>query len=114
MTAAAASAWTSNVQFSLVDMEQFTIGLLKGAVEAEVPHGVECLRDAKHIWERIGGVVDEFRHATFDSVLHAVEDLGAIIGDVAAILGSVHTSLQLVGERGAQFRTDTDALLVLE
>ena len=31
-----------------------------GAVEAEVPHGVECLRDAKHIWERIGGVVDEF------------------------------------------------------
>ena len=77
---------TSNVHFSFFRMGKILEGLLAGAVEAEVPHGVECLRDAKHIWERIGGVVDEFRHATFDSVLHAVEDLGAIIGDVAGEL----------------------------
>ena len=77
---------TSNVHFSFFRMGKILEGLLAGAVEAEVPHGVECLRDAKHIWERIGGVVDEFRHATFDSVLHSIEDLGAIIGDVAGEL----------------------------
>merc|ERR1719464_1722061 len=66
---------TSNVHFSFFRMGKILEGLLAGSVEAEVPHGVECLRDAKHIWERVGGVVDEFRHATFDSVLHAVHDL---------------------------------------
>ena len=73
---------SSNVHFSFFRMGKILEGLLAGSVEAEVPHGVECLRDAKHIWERIGGVVDEFRHATFDSVLHAVEDMGSIINDV--------------------------------
>ena len=77
---------TSNVHFSFFRMGKILEGLLAGSVEAEVPHGVECLRDAKHIWERVGGVVDEFRHATFDSVLHAVEDMGAIINDVAGEL----------------------------
>jgi len=32
MTMAAASAWTSNYQFSLNDLESFTIGFFKGAV----------------------------------------------------------------------------------
>ena len=77
---------SSNVHFSFFRMGKILEGLLAGSVEAEVPHGVECLRDAKHIWERIGGVVDEFRHATFDSVLHAVEDMGSIINDVAGEL----------------------------
>ena len=77
---------SSNVHFSFFRMGKILEGLLAGSVEAEVPHGVECLRDAKHIWERIGGVVDEFRHATFDSVLHAVEDMGSVINDVAGEL----------------------------
>ena len=74
---------SSNVHFTFFRMGKILEGLLAGAVEAEVPHGVECLRDAKHTWERLGGVVDEFKHATFDSVLHAIEDLGSIIHDVA-------------------------------
>lgn len=74
---------SSNVHFTFFRMGKILEGLLAGAVEAEVPHGVECLRDAKHTWERIGGVVDQFKHATFDSVLHAVEDLGSVIHDVA-------------------------------
>ena len=77
---------SSNVHFSFFRMGKVLEGLLAGAVEAEVPHGVECLRDAKHVWERIGGVIDEFHHATFDSVLHAIEDLGSIISDVAGEL----------------------------
>ena len=52
----------------------------------ELNVSVMPIKFSKHIWERIGEVVDEFRHATFDSVLHAVEDLGAIIGDVAGEL----------------------------
>jgi hypothetical protein len=74
---------SSNVHFTFFRMGKILEGLLAGSVEAEVPHGVECLRDAKHTWERLGGVVDEFKHATFDSVLHSVEDLGGIVHDIA-------------------------------
>jgi len=74
---------SSNVHFTFFRMGKILEGLLAGSVEAEVPHGVECLRDAKHTWERLGGVVDEFKHATFDSVLHSIEDLGSIIHDIA-------------------------------
>ena len=74
---------SSNVHFTFFRMGKILEGLLAGAVEAEVPHGVECLRDAKHIWERFGGVIDQLKHASFNSVLHAVEDLGHIIHDVA-------------------------------
>jgi hypothetical protein len=74
---------SSNVHFTFFRMGKILEGLLAGAVEAEVPHGVECLRDAKHIWERIGGVVDQFKVASFNSVLHAVEDLGNVIHDVS-------------------------------
>jgi hypothetical protein len=49
---------SSNVHFTFFRMGKILEGLLAGAVEAEVPHGVECLRDAKHIWERFGGVID--------------------------------------------------------
>ena len=74
---------SSNVHFTFFRMGKILEGLLAGAVEAEVPHGVECLRDAKHTWERIGGVVDQFKVASFNSVLHAVEDLGNVIHDVS-------------------------------
>lgn len=74
---------SSNVHFTFFRMGKILEGLLAGSVEAEVPHGVECLRDAKHIWERFGGVIDQLQHGTFNSVLHAVEDLGHIIHDIA-------------------------------
>jgi hypothetical protein len=69
--------------FSFFRMGKIIEGLLAGSVEAEVPHGVECLDDAKLIWRRVSGVINEFKHATFDDVLHAINDLGDIIGDVA-------------------------------
>ena len=74
---------SSNVHFTFFRMGKILEGLLAGSVEAEVPHGVECLRDAKHIWERFGGVIDQLKHAQFNSVLHGVEDLGHIISDIA-------------------------------
>ena len=74
---------SSNVHFTFFRMGKILEGLLAGSVEAEVPHGVECLRDAKHIWERFGGVIDQLQHGTFNSVLHAIEDLGHIIHDIA-------------------------------
>jgi hypothetical protein len=98
---------TSNVHFSFFRMGKILEGLLAGAVEAEVPHGVECLSDAKHIWERIGGVINEFRDATFDSVLQSVEDLGAIIQDIAGELeeckATVGTDLDKLEEMSKAF-----------
>ena len=59
---------SSNVHFTFFRMGKILEGLLAGSVEAEVPHGVECLRDAKHTWERLGGVVDESLHGVCISV----------------------------------------------
>ena len=74
---------SSSQHFTFFRMGKILEGLLAGAVEAEVPHGVECLRDAKHTWERLGGTVGQFKRATFDTVLHGIEELGGIIHDVA-------------------------------
>jgi hypothetical protein len=74
---------SSSQHFTFFRMGKILEGLLAGAVEAEVPHGVECLRDAKHTWERLGGTVGQFKRATFDTVLHGIEELGGIIHDVS-------------------------------
>lgn len=98
---------SSNVHFTFFRMGKILEGLLAGAVEAEVPHGVECLRDAKHIWERFGGVIDQLTHASFNSVLHAVEDLGHIIHDIANELeeckATVGTDLDKLREMSKAF-----------
>lgn len=98
---------SSNVHFTFFRMGKILEGLLAGAVEAEVPHGVECLRDAKHIWERLGGVIDQLKHASFNSVLHAVEDLGHVIHDIANELeeckATVGTDLDKLREMSKAF-----------
>ena len=73
---------SSNVHFTFFRMGKILEGLLAGSVEAEVPHATECLRDAKHLWERLGGFVDQFKHQSFNEVLHSTEELGHIIHDV--------------------------------
>ena len=86
MTAAAASAWTSNVQFSLVDMEQFTIGLLKGAVEAEVPNVMTCLHDAETLVSEVETTYNDFKQETFSGVRAGIEEIGTIVGQIAGDL----------------------------
>jgi hypothetical protein len=98
---------SSNVHFTFFRMGKILEGLLAGAVEAEVPHGVECLRDAKHIWERFGGVIDQLKHGSFNSVLHAVEDMGHVIHDIANELeeckATVGTDLDKLREMSKAF-----------
>jgi hypothetical protein len=98
---------SSNVHFTFFRMGKILEGLLAGSVEAEVPHGVECLRDAKHIWERLGGVEDQLKHGSFNSMLHAIEDLGHIIHDVANELeeckATVGTDLDKLREMSKAF-----------
>ena len=53
---------SSSVHFTFFRMGKIIEGLLAGSVETEVPHAAECLRDAKHTWERFGGFVDQFKH----------------------------------------------------
>ena len=73
---------SSSVHFTFFRMGKIIEGLLAGSVETEVPHAAECLRDAKHTWERFGGFVDQFKHQTFNEVLRSSEDLGHIIHDL--------------------------------
>ena len=98
---------SSNVHFTFFRMGKILEGLLAGAVEAEVPHGVECLRDSKHIWERFGGVIDQLKHATFNSTLHSIEDLGHVIHDIANELeeckATVGTDLDKLREMSKAF-----------
>ena len=98
---------SSNVHFTFFRMGKILEGLLAGSVEAEVPHGVECLRDAKHIWERLGGVEDQFKHGSFNSMLHAIEDLGHVIHDIANELeeckATVGTDLDKLREMSKAF-----------
>ena len=98
---------SSNVHFTFFRMGKILEGLLAGSVEAEVPHGVECLRDAKHIWERLGGVEDQLKHGTFNSMLHAIEDLGHVIHDIANELeeckATVGTDLDKLREMSKAF-----------
>ena len=98
---------SSNVHFTFFRMGKILEGLLAGSVEAEVPHGVECLRDAKHIWERFGGVIDQLKHGSFNSVLHAIEDMGHVIHDIANELeeckATVGTDLDKLREMSKAF-----------
>ena len=98
---------SSNVHFTFFRMGKILEGLLAGSVEAEVPHGVECLRDAKHIWERLGGVQDQLKHGSFNSMLHAIEDLGHVIHDIANELeeckATVGTDLDKLREMSKAF-----------
>ncbi len=98
---------SSNVHFTFFRMGKILEGMLAGSVEAEVPHGVECLRDAKHIWERFGGVIDQLKHATFNSVLHGIEDLGHVLHDIANELeeckATVGTDLDKLREMSKAF-----------
>ena len=98
---------SSNVHFTFFRMGKILEGLLAGSVEAEVPHGVECLRDAKHIWERFGGVIDQLKIGTFNSVLHAIEDMGRVIHDIANELeeckATVGTDLDKLREMSKAF-----------
>ena len=83
MTAAAASAWTSNVEFGLVDVENFTIGLLKGAIEAEVPDVMTCIHDAEAIVSGVETVYNDFKKETFDGVKSGIQEMGTLVGQIA-------------------------------
>ena len=91
---------SSNVHFTFFRMGKILEGILAGSVEAEVPHATECLRDAKHLWERFGGFVDQFKHQRFNDVLRSTEDLGHIIHDI----------VDQLTECKAELGTDLDVL----
>ena len=98
---------SSNVHFTFFRMGKILEGLLAGSVEAEVPHGVECLRDSKHMWERFGGVIDQLKTGSFNSVLQGIEDMGKVIHDVANELeeckATVGTDLDKLREMSKAF-----------
>ena len=63
-TTAAVSAWSTRYQFSLDDLEQFTIGLLEGAIEAEVPDVMSCLKEAETLTLEVETNYADFKKET--------------------------------------------------
>ena len=82
LTTAAASAWGTRYEFSLVDLEQFTIGLLEGAVEAEVPDVMSCIQDAETLVSEVEETYADFKKETFDGVKAGIEEIGTIVTTV--------------------------------
>ena len=86
MTVAAASAWSNRYEFSVVDFEQFTIGLLKGAIEAEVPDVMTCIHDAETLVGEVETAYNDFAKETYDGVKDGLYEIGTITTTVATAI----------------------------
>ena len=84
MTMAAASAWTSNYQFSLNDLEQFTMGFFKGAVEEALPNVMSCIQDAETLVSDIEKAVADFKKEDFDGVKNGIMEVGTIVKTISS------------------------------
>ena len=77
MTTAAVAA------FSVADLEDFTIGLFKGAIEAEVPDVMECIKDAETLAGDVETAFGDFKKETFDGVKNGIEEIGTIVSSIS-------------------------------
>merc|ERR1712087_934368 len=86
--------------FSAADFEQFTIGLLKGAIETEVPDVMKCINDVETFVSEVETVYTDFKKETFNGVKDGIEEIGTIVGaiseDVQDCLSGVHGIENLV------------------
>ena len=94
MTAAAANAWGAHYEFSTVDLEQFIIGLLEGAIEAEVPDVMTCIHDAETVVSQVETAYNDFKQEDFNGVKNGIMEVGTIVesisGDIQTCMGGVH------------------------
>ena len=83
MTMAAASAWTSNYQFSLNDLESFTIGFFKGAIEESLPDVMTCVQDGENLVTDIEKAIADFKKENFDGVKNGIKEIGTIVKSIS-------------------------------
>ena len=83
MTAASASAWGTRYGFSLTDLENFTEGLLLGAIEAELPDIMTCVHDAETVVTDVETAYTDFKKETFEGVKDGIVEIGTIVKDLA-------------------------------
>ena len=76
------SAWGTRYEFTLVDLGQFTIGLLEGAAEAEVPDVMTCIHDGETLISEIETTYADFKKETFDGVKAGIEMIGTIVTSI--------------------------------
>merc|ERR1719282_2227653 len=84
MTMAAASAWTSNYQFSLNDLEQFTIGFFKGAIEESIPDVMTCVQDGENLVHDVEKAIADFKKENFDGVKNGIKEIGTIVKSISS------------------------------
>merc|ERR1712004_104108 len=107
MTAAAVNAWGAHYEFSTVDLEKFIIGLLEGAIEAEVPDVMTCIKDAETVVSQVETAYNDFKKEDFDGVKAGIMEIGTIVesisGDIQDCAGGV-TGIENLVKMAANFK----------
>ena len=89
MSVAAASAhgyWGNEYGFSISDVEQFTEGLLLGALEAEIPDVMTCITDAESVVTEVETAYTDFAKETFDGVRDGIVEIGTMVTTLASTI----------------------------
>ena len=89
MSVAAASAhgyWGNEYGFSISDVEQFTEGLLLGALEAEIPDVMTCITDAESVVTEVETAYTDFAKETFDGVRDGIVEIGTMVQTLASTI----------------------------
>ena len=79
MTAAAANAWGTKYELSISEVEQFTVGLLEGAIGTSVPDVMSCISDAETLVKNVETTYADFKKESFDGVKDGIEMVGTIM-----------------------------------
>ena len=83
MTVASTNAWGTRYGFSLTDLENFTEGLLLGAIEAELSDVMSCVHDAENVVTDVETAYTDFKKETFSGVKDGIIEIGTVVKDLA-------------------------------
>ena len=86
MTAAAATAWSTNYTLTADDAVQFTEGLVEAAIGKEVPDVITCLTDLNTLSSNVETAFNDFKKETFSGVRDGIEMIGTIAEGISTDL----------------------------
>lgn len=93
MTLAAANAWGTRYELSHTEIEQFTIGLIDGAIGTEVPDVMTCIGDVETLTSNVETVYADFKKETFTGVKDGIEMIGTIVDSITTDLQTCEASV---------------------
>ena len=108
MTAAAASAWSTNYTLTVDDAIQFTEGLVEAALGKECPDVTTCLTDLNTLASNVETAFHDFEQETFSGVKNGIEMMGTIAESISNDLQNceaIEPEFQQLIEMAKQFKS---------